>query len=193
MIIGVYSPSKRSGKSTFALMLQAQQPDAAVMRFADPMLDVVRPLVGAFVPGGESQVDRVWYSDAKDTYRVPKLNVTMRHMMQTIGTEWGRMLIHPDIWVMLAMERAERALRGGKSFVIFDDMRFENEYHAIRRKPGSVLVKVVRPDHDNKCGDHVSEGRLDRMEFDHTVINNGTVEDLRCKAQVVAWDEGIGA
>ena len=42
--------------------------------------------------------------------KIPELGVTMRHLLQTLGTEWGRKLIDPFIWVNIAADRIAKVL-----------------------------------------------------------------------------------
>lgn len=76
---------------------------------------------------------------------------TPRYAMQTLGTEWGRDLIHPDIWVNSTM----RLVDSMENEVVIDDVRFESEMKAIRIR-GGVLWYVFRPE-VHPLGAHVSE------------------------------------
>lgn len=64
---------------------------------------------------------------------IPEIGVTPRFMMETIGTNWGRQTIHPNLWSNIARHQLEQ---GG----IADDTRFPQEV-----VPGSILIEVVRP------------------------------------------------
>ena len=64
-------------------------------------------------------------------------NVTSRHLMQTLGTEWGRKCIGDSFWVLLFQAKVKflmQELVESKEFrikrpqvVVCDDVRFENE------------------------------------------------------------------
>ena len=101
---------------------------------------------------------------------------TPRHAMQTIGTEWGRNLIHPDLWVM-AWTAAVRNLSWSTPGVVADDLRFVNEAMAVRRMRGIVL-RITRPDAADDGDAHESETTLDRLAFDGQVVNGGTPDEL---------------
>lgn len=90
--------------------------------------------------------------------------------MQTLGTEWGRDLIHPSLWTRAWMARA------GSGLVVTDDCRFENEAEAVRRLGGHI-IRVVRPGTDNWTT-HVSEYGQGGIYADINVINAGTTADL---------------
>lgn len=69
--------------------------------------------------------------------------LTVRHLLRTVGTEWGRNTIHPDWWVWLWRRQVEPYLdRSG--LIVVDDLRFENEAAEVRRL-GGVVVRIVRP------------------------------------------------
>lgn len=92
---------------------------------------------------------------------------TPRRAMQTLGTEWGRGLIDPDLWI-----NAWRAtLPAGH--VVVDDIRFSNEANVVR-EAGGIVVRIDRPGF--QPGAHASE----RMGFDadHTIDNSGPVAQL---------------
>ncbi|NPU64609.1 hypothetical protein HL667_06330 [Bradyrhizobium sp. 83012] len=150
------------------------------------MREAIIPVVAPFF-GGSFKTVYDWLGDErKDTALIPTLNVTLRYLLQTIGTEWGRKLIHPDIWTEHAKERASM-LRDFKTTVI-DDLRFENEY-AMLRKEGALLFKIVRPDAPTTGNaGHASEARLEGLEFDEVIINDGTEVELRTQIDDLMFD-----
>ncbi|MGA1295672.1 MAG: hypothetical protein ACO3X1_10160 [Burkholderiaceae bacterium] len=103
--------------------------------------------------------------------------VSVRHMLQTLGTEYGRQCIHPDIWVRCWKGRAQRF-----DAVVADDVRFPNEAKMIKLL-GGEMWRIDRPDAVNAF-DHASEGSLNSYtEFDRYITNDGTIEDLISKLQ----------
>ena len=90
--------------------------------------------------------------------------MTARVALQTLGTEWGRAMIDPDIWVKAAMREAEYFLQAmpisklstPDNKVIFDDVRFANEAVAIRNAGGKVY-RVNRKDFESSTDFHISE------------------------------------
>ena len=64
---------------------------------------------------------------------------TPRFAMQTLGTEWGRMVSGGRVWIDWLIRRANVALSSGAPCVIVDDVRFLNEAVAIRNAGGSIL------------------------------------------------------
>ncbi len=81
---------------------------------------------------------------------------TNRFAMQTLGTEWGRQTIQPDIWVdcirrsIDTVYKKERERRTDHDFqahslrIVIDDIRFWNEMELIHQFGGSLWT-VRRP------------------------------------------------
>lgn len=174
-LIGLYSPRAQSGKSTTARHL-ADRMKGVTMSFADPMRAAIVPIVAPFLPGGEDEVWQ-WFSDhRKDTAKVPGLDVTLRFLMQTLGTAWGRETIHPDVWEMIARETSRKHRQS--YFTVIDDLRFENEYAMVKQE-GGLLVKLVRPDAPVSGNFwHKSEARLEHLPFDEVILNDGGLDRL---------------
>lgn len=116
--------------------------------------------------------DRVW----KETV-IDWLGKSPRQFAQTLGTEWGRELINPALWVLLAMERYRKHCASGSTapFVIAD-MRFDNEAKAILALGGTVL-RIVRPGID-AVNAHVSEAGVRDDLISYTLVNDGTLEQF---------------
>jgi hypothetical protein len=112
----------------------------------------------------------------KKEEKITELGVSPRQMMQTLGTEWGRSCIHPDLWVMVAAGAVEEQRNRGRNVVI-DDVRFPNEAEMIR-KLGGELWLVNRPGVAYE-GDHASEGALSEVEPDSLINNSGSLTQLR--------------
>ena len=64
--------------------------------------------------------------------------------MQVLGTEWGRKLIHEDLWVRAWMREAVWMLQNGRRLAI-DDLRYPNELDAVLRL-GGATIRIVRKD-----------------------------------------------
>lgn len=94
---------------------------------------------------------------------IPKVGRSMRYLWQTLGTDWGRNMINPDLWVNCASKDCN-----------YDDVRFENEADFIR-KNGGVIVHVILPGSSNDP--HESELGIAVKAEDIVVINDGTIED----------------
>lgn len=173
-LIGLYSPVAQSGKSTAAKQF-AKLLDGVRMSFADPMREIAVPVIGEFMDGGEAEVWEWLGDERKGTKPIPQLGCTIRHALQTLGTEWGRDCIHPDVWTLIAQQRS-RKLRRSRA-VIIDDIRFPNEYAMVKREGGAV-IRVNRPDAPPSPNAHKSERLLEHLPFDF-YIENTSLEDLR--------------
>lgn len=70
----------------------------------------------------------------------PTFGVSPRYMLQTLGTEWGRNLIHPDLWVLLADDELKRH----GSVMVITDIRFQNEVKFVKQHGGKIIY-IDRP------------------------------------------------
>lgn len=193
MIIGLYSSAPRSGKTTFANTLCAIIPKHTyTISFADILRELVVSVTAPFLDGGEDEAWEWLDDERKDNGIIPDLGVTFRHMLQTLGTEWGRRLIHPDIWVMLVQKRIDFIEHyDDKAIIIIDDLRFPNE-HKMLMERGATLIKLVNTNLTNRedLKNHVSNGAIDAFEF-HQVITESTAQGVVEAAETFAVSEGL--
>lgn len=130
---------------------------------------------GEFWQGGVTKeathpdiIERMIEGDLKEAPAPEFDGKSPRLVMQTIGTEWGRMMMHPDFWMVIARGRIRIA-----PWCVVTDVRFENEADLIHELGGQV-IRVVRP--GTGSGDHhASEKGLDDRYVDHSILNAGTV------------------
>lgn len=163
MIVGLAGP-KGAGKSTLASKLTEHFPNSIVLPFAGPL----KAMAEAFYTAAGfdlEDVQRRVYGDRKEMYdALGGALVTPRHVMQTLGTEWGRNCVHSDLWVQLWLERALKEEKAGR-LVIADDVRFDNEARAIWDKQGLVF-RFNGPAADDTG--HASEGGVN--VWDHMML-----------------------
>lgn len=173
-----------SGKSTAAGWITDNHTNVIQVSFASPIKNLTRRFLEDLMP-------RKWPISPAEYIRSRELReepvpfaggFTPRKLMQTLGTEWGRESLHPDIWVSIMAQKIERLM--GHSFrkgpnihiqVVIDDVRFANEALMVRAYGGKV-VRVERPGNPHQTAAHVSE-TLD-FEPDATLLNDGTEADL---------------
>ena len=167
-LIGLYSSAPGCGKSTVADLLIEHQHVSFAASLKRAVFNMLRELD---LPGSH-------YVFTDKEAIIPGLGVSARHMMQTLGTEWGRACIHPDFWVMIARAKAERIMKDGVSVVI-DDVRFPNEA-AMIRDLGGELWRIDRPG-VSYSGSHESEGGLEDITPDRVIVNDGTITQLKEK------------
>jgi len=151
-----------AGKTLAASMI----PDATHLQWADP---IYRALAAMF------DVD-------EQTLRDRSQKESIRHMLRTLGTEWGRNLIHEDLWVRLTMERIDRLSADGVggTFAICGT-RFPNEIKAIRDRGGEVWW-VTRPG-NVMVTNHSSDKAIRAEDCDRRILNDGPIESLRAYVQ----------
>ena len=167
-LIGLYSPTPGCGKTTVANLLAEHRR----VSFAAPLKEAVSHILHELgLPGFHYA-----YTDKEAI--IPGISVSARHMMQTLGTEWGRACIHPYFWVMIARAKAERIMKDGRSVVI-DDVRFPNEA-AMIRELGGELWRIDRPGVTYN-GDHSSESGLEDIAPDRVIVNDGSIYQLKEK------------
>lgn len=148
-LIGIAGPA-RAGKDTLCSYM-LDNLDGIWLRssFADPLKEMLRAI-------------GVDCSDDTKAVVSDDYGVTPRHMMQTLGTEWGRQTIDNDIWV-----KAFARLNAGKC-VIVPDVRFENEA-ALVREHGVLIHLVGRGGIE---GNHVSENAIEFKPGDIVIDNS---------------------
>ena len=172
-IIGLYSHAAQSGKSLAANVLASY--GYISMSFAEPIKRMGVEFLMSFGYDKDKAVRFVWADKEKI---IPEINCTPRHMLQTLGTDWGRKCIDENIWLTSMQTRIVKNLRGDSCGVVIDDVRFENEARMIKRM-GGEMWKIIRPSVTN-TSTHVSEGQLDSWDgFDHVVENAGTIQQFR--------------
>lgn len=107
------------------------------------------------------------------------IGVSWRHAAQTLGTEWGRNLIHPDLWTELARNRIkeETYLHVPSTRFVFADVRFENEA-AMIREMGGIVVHILGRRLGTGNDNHISEQTLLWDKTDFPLWNQDGVEEL---------------
>jgi dephospho-CoA kinase len=158
----------------------------------------------------EAEEGRIKISERSYEVSEAKLiKLTPRLLLQLLGTECGRNIIHPNIWVnsLFAeyVHKAEfeadvtsegnpyRKQVSEESKWIITDMRFPNELEVIKSR-GGITIRINRitghPGIDNDTHivtdwQHPSETSLDNAEFDYVITNDGTIEDLIKKVKTI--------
>lgn len=102
---------------------------------------------------------------------------TPRWAMQSIGTEWGRNLIDPDLWI-----RAWRAALPVRGNVVVDDCRFPNEAAAVRAA-GGIIIRVARDGAVSSAAGHSSEGQ--EIEADFTIRNDRRMSEFLADVEYI--------
>ena len=101
--------------------------------------------------------------------------LTPRKLLQLLGTEAGRQVIHNNIWVNALFADYDTSSNYDSNWII-TDVRFPNECQAIKDR-GGIVIKINRD--SDVVDNHSSETALDNYDgFDFVVDNNGSIDDL---------------
>jgi hypothetical protein len=176
----------QSGKTTAAKYLE-QRYGFERRHIAEPLRAMLASLMAANkIPA--DMIDRYLVGDLKDGVIIPEFGRTSRELQISLGTEWGREHVNPDLWVDTWSRGA------GDRPSMNDSVRFPNEEEGIRSM-GGITILIERPGTGPVSfkwgkigrklyewfgcmwGVHDSE-RVDRLHPDVRITNNGTVEDL---------------
>lgn len=177
-IIGIHAPAPQSGKSTTAKILH-EKFGYQIFPFADTLKMMVRPILTA-LGYSPDEIIRMERGDKRDIIR--GINIELRFLYQTIGTDWGREIVHKDMWTIVWEEKVSRILSDPTLdiSIVADDVRFPNEIEAIYRL-GGEMWDITRPG-TVKGTNHSSEHSISAsVMFDVRLVNDGTVDDLEQK------------
>jgi len=184
LLVGL-SGYAQAGKDTAARVL-IEHFGFKRVAFADALRDVLyalNPMVDVIgadgMPDGvwavQALVDQIGWEQAKASGPAWS-EFTVRKLLQRLGTEAGRQVLGDNIWVDTAMRQVDGLMPGevkyGGRYVI-TDVRFPNEYQAIKQRGGQVW-RIVRPGTE-PVNAHPSETALDRYSFDASFINDGSI------------------
>lgn len=162
----------RAGKDEFAKSLALR--GFTRMGMSEPLLEmaqVLNPLL-QYENGQLFELNRLL---AAVGYEEAKLIPSVRHYLQTLGTDAVRGIIGQDAWVR-ACERRFVSLLAEDKNVVVTGIRIPAEHAMIKSYAGTV-IKIVR----DGCGPvngHNSEAEIDTLPVDMVIFNNGTVDDL---------------
>lgn len=204
-------------------------PKWQIKKFADNLKDIACLLIGCTREQledrefKEKELGEEWwkYSMLVDgkviiepylTGQVPKschsyeiIRMTPRLLLQILGTEAGRQIIHPNIWVNAVFAnyiKKEYDNPGQPDYDwsnmddmpkpqypnwVITDVRFPNEVEAIKQR-GGIVIRVNRNQMDDSSLklEHASETALDNYEdWDYVIDNNGTIEELIEKVKTI--------
>lgn len=167
--------------------------DWKIKKYAFKIKEIISIVIGCDIHDLESEefkntpLGEEWQLPWRKRLEKP---MTPRLMLQLLGTEWGRDLIHPNVWVNALMADYSPVRMDGKmpNWVV-TDMRFPNEMEAIKQR-GGVTIRVnrgVAP----KTHEHPSETALDKARFDHIIDNNSDISSLVDTVEFILVSEGI--
>lgn len=162
MILIGLTGAATSGKGVVSKRL-SQKHGFHACRFAEPLKQMLSAGLGLT----HEQLDGREKSLPMDRFG----GLTPRHLMQTLGTEWGRRMVGSDLWIDLWRAK----LSGQTGLVVVDDLRFPNEAQAIRDM-GGLIWRVLRP--GVEVMDHASERYHAEIHADTTLMNTASISAL---------------
>lgn len=108
-----------------------------------------------------------------------------RKMFQLTGTEWGRQTIDEMFWIHPWLPSEECVITDVRGHG--DSEEFRNvEAEAIIKK-GGVVIRVVDPRKGVVVRDHASEAGISEHLIAHTIINDGSLEELDDKVKAFMY------
>ncbi len=184
-LIGLYSSTPECGKTEVAKHLQLVTTadyglHTRISPFAGPLKHFTGCLLGHLLGCSQSTCRESVINDNKNTF-IPEVGKTVREILQFIGTDIGRKGLYEDIWVDQWKMSLENRYDDPDGFIT-DDVRFPNEYDAIKSL-GGQMWKIERPSHTAETHNHSSEGNLDDHQFDRIIVNDGSIADLHKKVE----------
>jgi hypothetical protein len=131
---------------------------------------------GRYSTKEEAELNAKYLEEVYGTFRMEYVvgmqQMTVRQLLQELGTDAVRNGLHPDSWVNALMSGYVPAT----AHWIITDVRFPNEFKAIQEK-GGLLVRINRPMMPDNT--HPSETALDEgYEFDVIIDNSKNIPHL---------------
>jgi dephospho-CoA kinase len=200
MIIGI-AGKRRSGKDTISDYL-IKEYDFIKYGFADPIKDIGKIIFGFT----EEQL----YGNKKDIIDL-RWGIKPRDFFQKFGTDYGQNIFpehFPEIfkggnkrglWVQIFKNwYLNKIVEDPFIKVIINDVRFLHEYDVIKSLGGyiinverngvernSVERNSVERNSVERNDSHISENELDNINFDGSIQNNDSIEDLYRKIKEI--------
>lgn len=118
----------------------------------------------------------MWFDRLQQDTQLSGVDLTPRYMLQTLGTEFGR-VISPDVWANIAMQKGREKLYTEKAdLVVITDGRFRNEVLNAKQN-NAMVVLVTSPETTEVTGGvkgHASEAQLKGIPqfwYDYVIVN----------------------
>lgn len=165
----------RSGKDTVGEILETHY-GYHKMAYADVLRDFLVAQDAPVRMDGKNEywkVSRIIEEFGWQGYKASPFAGNLRNLIQTTGTEAGRGIIGPTVWIDATLRRAAEYTR-----VVITDVRFPNEADAIRNVANSTALWWIERPGVGPANGHSSENALNDYEFDSRISNDSTIEAL---------------
>ena len=195
MIISI-SGTIGSGKDTVAQIIQkiSAYHNWEIQKWAGKLKTIGEIILG--IPKEKFEDQEFKYTNLPAIWNKDDKPMTVRELLQLLGTEAMRNGLHENVWVNALMSNYkpidcnwnDTILKHKKEDLIYPnwiitDTRFTNELEAVREQKG-ITIKVHRPERksNEKQALHTSEVALDHVtDWDYVIYNNGDLEELQYK------------
>jgi hypothetical protein len=170
-VIALFSNGHGAGKTAAADYLWKKDiGHSRVLSFSTP----IKTMTKAFLREAglkEPDID-VWMSPNQKDRRIGIKVLgeigTPRHIMQTLGTEWGRTCISESLWLDMMDYRISQSFNA-TPVIIIDDLRFLNEAYMLDRHYHAFFVRICGPENRDT---HVSEQEWQEIDADFAIDNS---------------------
>jgi len=153
-----------AGKSTCAQAMVGHC-GGRVVAMADSLRDVVEAAFGSRYETQEAKL-------ATDPFWAPRLGErwsTGRQILQRVGSELFRELVHPDFWLFHLELRLSRLAT--QPLIVIPDVRFDNEAQWVRAH-GGWMLHLLRADQPPSADAHQSERGVSPAHVDQVVTSS---------------------
>ena len=207
---GGYShPNSQDDFESYCKNFKQKYCDWEIKKFAGKVKEIASLLTSIPIEKFEDQefkkkaLGREWCYPTEWQGREHWVEMTSREFLQKLGTEAMRNGLHTNVWCnalfadyvskfnptnTILDEMSDMSYKNYYPNWIITDLRFSNELTAIKKREG-ITIRVNRP--GINLLDHPSETSLDTAEFDYTIDNSGTIEELIKKVKNILVKEKI--
>ena len=191
-----------SGKGTVGDMLHEKY-GFEKMSFAQSLKDAASSIFrwDRSLLEGDTTISREWRERPDQFWtEVMGRDFTPREALQKLGTEAGRQIFHPDLWI----KSLQKAIQDANKPTVITDVRFKNEIEFVQNNGGSI-VHVQRgslPDWFDTAskantgdvksytemklsGIHESEWGWVGHTVDYTIANNQDLDHLKSLIEIL--------
>jgi hypothetical protein len=190
VIIGLHGEAESGKDLTYKLLTEIGEMSGAALKgigvvrraFADPLKVSAAYALGFKGTAPEciefcNRLKEGTLIRVEDTYNYNSLAaLTGREYLQFFGTEAHRHVFGDSFWIDQTLPYGWNPT---KEMVVVTDVRFDNEAERVLENDG-VIWEIVRPGHGIGKA-HVSESGINPKLVHRTIVNDGTIDELREK------------